>query len=540
MKIKQKLKLFFHISGYLALFLLIVANFLSLSFPVWGRLGTCLWVLSFIYFLIFLIKSWLTIFKHKYYPIFTILVLLLFSVFIFKSIPKMISYNGESSQEIACALYNIDNYADYGYNKTCLYGYPSRQYLVPALPSLIFGRSLISLNTGGSIYLILGLLIFSSNALKYLKFSRHGDLITALVLGSLLHFHFFNYFAFVFEQSIFPFSFGLIIAGLVLDYLNNENKFPKYLFGFCFFYLAYSYTPSLALIPLLMFFLAQNIKKNENKSWISWVIIILIPLIILPISFIHRTDINFFDQTSSLSIVFSDISKGFYHLFINTIDESYVTQFMFPFFVLLILLPIFRPFGFFSIVIFIWTLLTIVMSILSKGLMFYPVFFRVHRSIIIIPILITYLIYFIKEREIKINQRWLGVLLFLVIIFGSINFFSETIGRNKEEQLIISTIELVKEMNKEPDGLIILANGNDDDYYKYPTLVDYFLPGTTSYFYKTDKYCSLPYGNMYLISKTNQCFESYNQKFLANNKDKVKVSILNKFEQDLYLFHLDD
>ncbi len=537
---KISLKQFCNFSGYLILILLVILNFLSLIFPILGRLGTYCWILSFFYLLFFLIKSWQTIFKAKYCPIYTILVLLLFLVFIIRSIPTMISFNGESTKVIACSLSNFNNEVDYGYNKTCLYGYPARQYLIPSLPSLL-QRSLINLNIGGSIYLIFGLLIFSSNALRFLKFSKNGDSITAISLGLLLHFHYFNYFAFTFEQSIFPLSFGLIIGGLILNYLNKKDKFPLYLFGLCFFYLIYSYTSSLALMTLFMLvifiFSIQSFRKKENKNGFILMAILLISIVTLFISFNYRTDVNIFDnQIRSQELLIDDVLKGFSHLFLKSDGDSFTSPFLFPFFFLLIILPIFIFPNWFSLTIVFWMLLTIIMSIISKGLMYYPIFFRVHRSIVIIPVLLTYTIFIFNKKKIIFNKYVLKLLLFLIIGLGTIYYFSETKDKFKLELSTYYVAKTVNQLEKEPNNLIIL-DSEEDDLYLYPIFIDYFFPKSTSTFFENGKYCSLPPGKIFLISKSNRCFDIY-KKILPSNFEWIPIPNYSNLEKNLYIFHL--
>jgi hypothetical protein len=57
--------------------------------------------------------------------------------------------------------------------------------------------------------------IFASGSLNYLGYGGAGNLVTAFLLASIPHFLYVNHFLFFFEQSIFPFSFGLMGAGLL-------------------------------------------------------------------------------------------------------------------------------------------------------------------------------------------------------------------------------------------------------------------------------------------------------------------------------------
>ena len=197
------------------------------------------------------------------------------------------SLSGETTQETACAISHLTQSPDKGLHHTCLFGYPARQYLPQATASLLFDRSLVVVNLAGSMYFIIGLFIFASSCVDFLGKTRRADLFTAIAIALLFHFKFLNHFLFHFEQSIFPLSFGLMVAGLGLPLLHHKNTALNWgLLGVVVLLLVHSYTPSLVLLGLVILFsLGFLVKHTAQAFWGAWLVAICILSVV--ISFVY-------------------------------------------------------------------------------------------------------------------------------------------------------------------------------------------------------------------------------------------------------------
>ncbi|MBU4210670.1 hypothetical protein KKC08_00465 [Patescibacteria group bacterium] len=410
-------------TGYLTFILLVIIDIFSIKFLPFGKFGTYLWFFSYLYVAIFACKCFWEIILYipKKKSIFTSALIIFLLFIIFKNIPLATNLSGETPQEIACALNHIEQSPDKGFRQTCLFGYPARQYFLPTLPSLFFGRSLINLHTGGALYFILGLIIFSSAILKYFNFSLFGDLVGALILSSFFHIDFFNRLLFSFEQSIFPFSFALIISGLFLHYIKDKKNTPLFLFAFILYYLIFSYTPSLSLFFFsLMIIFCLFFNKNINKKQKYFFIFLFISsLLLFLISLGFRNDIQITGDKNITELT-SDLLLAFKHLIFQTMGINFVSPVFNFIFIFLILSPLFLFWQ--NSLASLWAIAVLVIAVISRGYCYYGVDYRLHRALIIFPILFTNFVIILKKLKITKNKYIIKILCAYLIFFLSTGY----------------------------------------------------------------------------------------------------------------------
>ena len=83
--------------------------------------------------------------------------------------------NTESTQQVADALVYLHNSRDFGIFDLAFLDYPARQYLLPALPSLIFGTGLITLRIGYAIFYFIAYFSFLSATWACLRHWKRYD-----------------------------------------------------------------------------------------------------------------------------------------------------------------------------------------------------------------------------------------------------------------------------------------------------------------------------------------------------------------------------
>jgi hypothetical protein len=161
---------------------------------------------------------------------------------------KFTQINGEGAQEVQSGYFFLTRYPDLGIFKMGFLGYPTRQYLLAALPSYILGKGLVTLRMGYGTLYVLGYLSFLQATWRYMgsRNSPRPMLLASLTgtlvsLGSypLLH-------ARIFEQTIEPLSVTfLFLAGLLL-LLSRPGPLPALWAAWALGLLPYSYTPAYA------------------------------------------------------------------------------------------------------------------------------------------------------------------------------------------------------------------------------------------------------------------------------------------------------
>jgi hypothetical protein len=156
--------------------------------------------------------------------------------------------NDEAIQQVAAGLGFLDSRRDLGLFSTGFVGYPARQYLLAALPSLAFGRSLVALRLGfGGLYLI-GYLSFLCAARGYLEARKSASPMLLAALGGVLA-ALGSYpllYARLFEQTTVPVAaIYLFLAGL-LRTMSRPGPLGGLWILWSLGFMPYAYTPALS------------------------------------------------------------------------------------------------------------------------------------------------------------------------------------------------------------------------------------------------------------------------------------------------------
>ena len=157
----------------------------------------------------------------------------------------------DATQQLAAGLQALKQ-TDWNYTGTAFLGYPSRQYLLAALPSWLFGRSELSLQIGFAYPFYLGLMVFQLGLRRWAAGLRHGDLAALAATSALLVFPYVTEYYLYFEHTLFPVCFSLQAIGWLL--LLLRRPLPGYILALIWTgaMLVFCYTPALAAAGLLI------------------------------------------------------------------------------------------------------------------------------------------------------------------------------------------------------------------------------------------------------------------------------------------------
>lgn len=504
-----------------------------------GKVGFYLWSFSYIFFIAFSIYSLINIFKisfklKSYISIFS-LIFIIFIVLLNTINPRNIS--NETTLETACSLAHIQKSTDMGFWKTCLFGYPNRQYMLSSLPSRLFGRSLFSLNFGGSLYLIIGLPIFLNGLWQMISHKKIYDYLIGTILVSLFHISSFNFYVFSYEQSIFPFSMMLIALGLLVSYVHRRSNLILFMLWMIAQYIIFSYTPGISVLALLyLALLFISIKRKINLQEISVLVFILLSLII---SYKMRNDINVIDPAiRSLNQLTNDLYDAGKHIFFQNKGIPMVSPIIQFIFIFYLLGATFAFFGTENFVVGLWIILVLIFSVISKGYAYYGIDYRLHRSLIIFPALFMIIMSVIKtysenlihmEKKILNNLMLVYLVVFITGFFNSHNYIS---GKPiSKHYLLVSWFGL---HSKIPNNSLILVDSKlGADYQSLNDSLKYFFPNSESWIINNncDKHSDIK-KQKYLITEnidSNECEEIYsNVKYIGDyGQDKKRIKIYN-------------
>lgn len=470
-----------HILLFSAIALSFVTEIAVFVWPWVGRIG---WMANlFVFLAIFALslQSLHFIFKNswQYKSFFSLLIffsfifLLVFNLFSSKTI------SGETTIETNCILKHLVDAKDKGYHQTCLFGYPAKQYYLSAIPSLLFGRSKLTLNLGGALYFLLALPIFIKALFvvnlekKTVKKWQQLDLLIALLLSFLFHIHFLNHFLFfLFEQSNFPFSLGLLSLALFLLYKHYFSLKYLSLLVFSLFIMINSYTPALAgaiLGIIALIFLLFGQKRHRVYQLISIVILILM----LISSFFYRSDFALAKQIQPFNFHFKELISLFEHLLLQNKGVGFFSIVFTPvaLFSLFFSWFNFKKLNFFLLSLYI--LSTLYLATIANGYAFYGFDFRMHRALVVMPIWLILIFNCLKKMS--FSKKIMIYLLFFYLASG-IFYQAKYIYSQQDSQHLLLIKWLKQLLPSETNGKFMIADRNQAVYLSLNDELQYFYP----------------------------------------------------------------
>lgn len=303
--------------------------------------------------------------------------------------PRLLHH--ETTQEVGCALSKLESSPSHGYTETCLFGYPARQHFVPALPSLLCGRSQSALHLGTLAYLLFALAIFASGLGAHLSERQDGWLVAALGVVLVTSFYFFQHFMLGFEQSIFPMLFTMMGVGVVLSFERRPSTPLLWLAGLLLLVHAHAYTPALATVVLGLVWLVDIARRRELPPQLRRGALVCLAgtLVSLATSVLYRGE-NTVDLSRTLGELGQDFRYMAHHLFVGqATPEVFVTPLFLGALVLAVVLLASGAAGTRYVIIAGWVVGVFVAAMVLRGYAWYSVEFRLHRAMVAVPLLLV-------------------------------------------------------------------------------------------------------------------------------------------------------
>ncbi len=200
----------------------------------------------------------------------------------------------EAPQEVARGLESLKQ-TDWAYTGYGHIGYPNRQYLIAAVPSVVLGTGLIPLRLGFGLPFVFGMLLFWVGLRRILAGHRWGSRAASIAALAVLAFpyavvHLHNY-----EQTIFPLAATLAATGWFVLTVAAPS-IPR-LLGLAWIgaLLGCSYTPNLSswvLMIVSLIWLAIVSWRERRPSWmVSYGAVATLVVCFGGLSFVTRLDL---------------------------------------------------------------------------------------------------------------------------------------------------------------------------------------------------------------------------------------------------------
>lgn len=190
--------------------------------------------------------------RRLFLPLFYLLLLALFCSKIGCLAYSDISF--EATLQIAAGLDSFE-LPDFNYTGVAFLDYANRQYIINALPAVLFGRSIFTLHLGFALPFLLGMTLLFLELRAWLKLWGLKEEYALLPLFSLPVFPYITEYFMNFEQTLNPVSYTLLGLALLLRFYRKTDPAGVIALAFVGGMCCNSYTPVLAFFGFLLVFL---------------------------------------------------------------------------------------------------------------------------------------------------------------------------------------------------------------------------------------------------------------------------------------------
>lgn len=382
----------------------------------WQELGTWMWIISWFGFLGFTVYAIFDLLTNKRWAS-IVSVGIVLGVFI-GQLNSLSSWSGETAIEIACGLDLLANPAK-GIAHTCMYGYPSRQYLLPAMLTILGGKTQVSMNGGVVIYVAVGLVILVWGVNRFFYRRRGADFLAATIPLLMLQSNHFLNTGLVYEQSVYPAALASMIIGLFLVNCVSNNWLWRILLAWSLMFAIFAYTPLLLILGLGYLGGWWLILHSYRKQRIEWMTIVLWIFLGIEcgISLIYRSDIKLSNKqlvNNSTQYLHSQVNEIGKHLIFQSQGKPYLADVGWGVFLVTLMAASLGLWGRKSWIIAGWAWLAILGVNIFQGYVMGAVDYRFHRFTVILPVIFT--LFVIKTAQWR--QKPVLIMVWLILLIS--------------------------------------------------------------------------------------------------------------------------
>jgi hypothetical protein len=338
--------------------------------------------------------------------------------------------NYESAQQLSSFLKDNIHKPDWGYTAAAFVGYPARQYIIVAIPSLLFGHQVFWLQFGYAILFYSGVLTFFLGVRHYFSLKQHGELWALFTVLSCLTFPYLMRYLYLMEQTILPIAFVMHALGWLLLSLEKLTAGRALIVAWISGLLGTSYTPALAAWILFQVFflllLLRAARQRRRAQIVLWVSVWAYTLAVGLCSLVTRIDIRLTPQPGHVA---QSLLTGLKAFFLGRPQEFMSPVLAIPV-VIFFLLALTGRLGLIKWITGGWLLAVVYFSVTSGGYAQYDPVYTLYRSIVLIPVMMlacwdSYLDFFKKFKQWKHVGPILAVILCLAAAAATIHLYSE-------------------------------------------------------------------------------------------------------------------
>ena len=335
--------------------------------------------------------------------------------------------NADACQQLAAGLDSFKK-ADLNYTGKAFLGYPNRQYVLAALPALLFGRKIWTLQAGFGLLFIIAVNLLVNELRRYLREKELREEYAYVAGFAFPVFPFITEYYMNFEQAFTPVALSAVLCALYLRLCRKPDVFTFVALSWTGCFLSGSYTPALALLGLFALFLILRIIYYllNGTPFLSELPLLCTGLIInagcfFIAGFKSRADrVGETREKGKILKTAFDAWKDFFG------DKNVAFFGVFGAVVIIyMLLSLLLRLKIYDFAVSVWVLGVVFASEYMKGYTSYDKAWMLQRNMIVIPVLITSVftafVRFLKKHGIEIKQfvLWTVIAAFLFIGIGN-------------------------------------------------------------------------------------------------------------------------
>ena len=516
-EMKQKQMLIFLVGCIVTFILELLAYLFKGAFSI---VASRLWMLSvvaFVIFFLFVVIKQLheDVREKKLLLPFIFFVIICFFVFQIGNYGfSDMSY--ESTQEVLAGLRAFEQ-PDWNYTGKGFTNYPVKQYIINAVPTLVFGRKFFSLNLGFALPFLAGLTLLFVELRKFsirLGIDENYGIFPIFVIAFC---PFIDEFYYIFEQAITPVSYTMIILALFLRLLRTRSLMTVSMLTITACMLPFMYTPALAfmgLFTVMMIYHAATVirKKSEfvkpGKKNLSYLVSVFVsavtPVLFFICTLVGKREDRFLTSYGEtfLPEKRSEYLKAFMSFFINS--DSLFWGFFGAVVLIYLIAALTYRLKIHDLLIALWSIATALFSFMLPGValvfnFYYKPNVLAQRSIILVPVIAVSVLYavagFIKKHAITIRKDFLAIVATAFMLFGVNSLFQqhkafEYNNHIQNMKYIIKYCEEVTEYhgNNYDDHFILVVHTDNGLFANTWEWTEYFFPNAKLYLFPTEQY----------------------------------------------------
>lgn len=411
---------------------------------VFSVIASRLWLstalLCFLLFLITALQTLCSDLKNRRFLLFFgfLLLQLLFCVRIGNLSYSDISF--EATLQTAAGLSSFQA-EDLNYTGVAFLDYANRQYVLNALPALMFGRSVSTLHLGFALPFLTGMTLLFLELRAWLKKSGIRETYALLPVYALPVFPYITEYFMNFEQTLTPVAFTMLGLALLLRFYRKQDVAGLISLSFVGGMCCNSYTPVLAFFGFLVVFLLlwgiseafrlrRELFSPANRNLLWQIILCFVLVFQLCCYFIATLVTRQKDMITTVNPEPSILKAIFSSWFDFFLDREGLFWGMWLFLLILyLLLSLLCMLKFHDFLIAGWMMLTAFFSSYLTGYTGYQKAHEIQRNMLIIPVFVTAVFFvavrFFKKHPVRPPRLLLPASLFVLLALGQLHFSLE-------------------------------------------------------------------------------------------------------------------